>query len=437
MRNRIFQVPILLAALLLLFAGTTANAQFLMPWRLLNIPGVVSVEKMPTTVPHVTGKYLIHFKQPIDHENPAAGTFLQRVFLSHAGFSRPVVMVTEGYGADAAERDSHLDEIAALFQTNQLVVEHRYFGSSVPEGAGWDPLTAANAAADHHRIVQAFKRMYKAKWISTGISKGGTAAIIHKAFYPDDVDITVAYVAPLNYGLVDGRHEIHIISAPDPEYRTAVNRFQTTTLGRRDSLMPMLRNYVEKNNLVFRIPLEEVFDYLVMEYSFAFYQWGWEYTSIPTEIASNAELFMHLVRVSPPEYFAISDSYLPFFVQAARELGYYGYDPRGLWDDMTIETTEGYFHRIFLPDTIDYPFDISLTYRIQTFLDSTDYRMIFIYGDWDPWSASGVVFDWREKSNMLKISKPYGSHRVRIGNLPPVQRKQVMERLDKWLDVKR
>jgi hypothetical protein len=43
-------------------------------------------------------KYVTYFTQPIDHENPELGTFRQRVIVSHVGFDRPTVLVTEGYG---------------------------------------------------------------------------------------------------------------------------------------------------------------------------------------------------------------------------------------------------------------------------------------------------------------------------------------------------
>ena len=47
-------------------------------------------------------KYVVRFTQPIDHENPELGTFTQRVVVSHVGFDRPTVLVTEGYGGTYA-----------------------------------------------------------------------------------------------------------------------------------------------------------------------------------------------------------------------------------------------------------------------------------------------------------------------------------------------
>lgn len=429
--NRIQRI-ILVCAFILISSST--EAQIFMQRKLRNLPGVVSVEKLQRGA-HFRSKYLVMFEQPVDHDDTSAGTFSQRVFVFHKSFTRPVVFTAEGYSAEYAEQRRYTDEISSIFRTNQIVVEHRYFGRSVPDSLDWDRLTVENAATDHHKVIQSFKTLYPGRWLSTGISKGGTTAMIHKVLYPDDAVITVPYVAPLNFGLADGRHEVFVYTNALPEYRNAINAFQTQVLLRRDSIMPRLKQYVEGNKLTFKIGLDELYDYLVLEYAFSFYQWGLDVNTIPWDGGTYDQFFNHLVTVAPPEYFAVEsyDEYLPFFVQAARQLGYYGYEIKPFWDLMTITTTEGYLQRIFLPDSIQYTFDPSISYRIQNYIETEDPKMIFIYGEWDPWSASAVVFDWREKKNMLKIVKPRGSHLTRISNLPESQRKQVLDLLEKWL----
>ena len=74
----------------------------------------------------------------------------------------------------------HLEELCPILQANQLFVEHRYFGKSVPDSVTWQDLTVENAAADQHHIVQIFKKIYTQKWVSTGISKGGETALYHR-----------------------------------------------------------------------------------------------------------------------------------------------------------------------------------------------------------------------------------------------------------------
>ena len=137
---------------------------------------------------------LVWFKQPIDHNHPEKGYFRQRVWVSHRAINAPVVMVTEGYAAPR----NYTTELARLLEANQIIVEHRYFDKSVPANMDWKYLTVEQAANDHHRIIQFFQQLYTGKWATTGISKGGQTTIFHRAFFPNDVDVSVPYVAPIN-----------------------------------------------------------------------------------------------------------------------------------------------------------------------------------------------------------------------------------------------
>ena len=71
-------------------------------------------------------KYLVIFEQPIDHEDPAKGTFTQRVVVGIVHPDSATVVVTEGYGAQYAFVPSYRDEISTIFNTNNIVVEHRH-----------------------------------------------------------------------------------------------------------------------------------------------------------------------------------------------------------------------------------------------------------------------------------------------------------------------
>jgi len=59
-------------------------------------------------------------------------------------------------------------------------------------------------------------------------------------------------------------------------------------------------------------------------------------------------------------------------------------------------------------------------------------NMIFIYGEWDPWSAPAVQISG--KTNSFRVVKPEGSHRTRIYNLPDAQRIKVLTALGEWLE---
>lgn len=380
------------------------------------------------------GKYKLLVRQPLDPEDPSKGSFLQNVIINHKDFSFPTVVITEGYNADYATFPAYENELTHFTGGNQICIEHRYFGNSIPDKMDWQYLTVENAAADQHRIIDMLKELYKGKWISTGISKGGQTALYHRTLYPEDVNITVAYVNPLNFNVEDGRHEGFIEKNGDPEERKDIREFQLEILSRRDSIFPLFQDFIDSNHYNFRISSEEIYDYCVLEYSFAYWQWHPEENKIPGKESSNEALFHHLISISSPDYFAEQSltKYQPFFIQAATELGYYGYDITPFDSLMIIEDAEGYLYEIFLPDTVCFSFDNNMNKKVVKFLEKEDPRIIFIYGEYDPWSASAVEFP--EKKNMTKFVNPKGNHGSRINNLPDPMKTKVLKILDNWLD---
>ena len=399
--------------------------------QLAALPGVSNVETLKST--HFPEKYVFFIKQQLDAKDASKGYFEQRVVLCHRGFDRPTVLVTEGYNANYALREGYIEELSKLFDTNIITVEYRYFDKSMPSPCNWDYLTVENSLYDLHHVNQTLHAMYKGKWIATGISKGGQTTLLYRTFYPDDVDISVPYVAPLCYGVEDGRHEPFLRKVSTPEDRKRIEDFQLEVLKRKAALLPRFEKYCNEKGLKFRAPVEEIYDYCVLEYSFALWQWGTPVSSIPATTASDDEIFAHLLDISNPDYFIADSPTASFFLQAARELGYYGYDTKPFKKYLSIQSSKGYLHRLMLPEELkDMPFDKTLSKKITKFLKENDPKMIFIYGQNDPWTAAGVTW-LKGKKNIHVFVEPGGSHRARIGTLPEEEKKQVMELINEWL----
>lgn len=421
-------------AALLLFALLSASvssfAQTVLEQKISAISAIKEIRPLETS--EFSEKYVTYFTQPLDHRHPEKGSFRQRVIVSHVGFDRPTVIVTEGYGAAYALRSQYREELSKLLNANMIFVEYRYFLESTPEPKDWQYLTAENSADDLHAITTAFKNIYPGKWIATGISKGGQTTLLYRTFYPDDVDISVPYVAPLCYGVEDGRHEpLHKVSTP--ENRKIIEDFQLEALKRKATLLPRFEKYCTEKNYSFRAPIEEIYDYSVLEYSFALWQWGTPISSIPATTASDDEIFSHLLAISEPGYFTADSPNASFFVQAARELGYYGYDVQPFKQYLSIQSSEDYLHRLMLPEELkDMPFDKTLSKKITKFLKKQDPKMIFIYGQNDPWTAAGVTW-LKNKKNIHVFIQPNGSHLARISTLPEKEKKEVMELIKQWL----
>lgn len=423
------------AALLLfalVFTSAPLSAQTELQQKLSKISAIT--ETRPLESAEFTEKYVTYFSQPLDHRHPEKGSFRQRVIVSHVGFDRPTVMVTEGYGAAYALNPKYSEELSKLLNANMIFVEHRYFLESTPEPKDWQYLTAENSADDLHAITTAFKNFYPGKWIATGISKGGQTTLLYRTFYPDDVDISVPYVAPLCYAAEDGRHEPFLRKVSTAQDRKKIEDFQLEVLKRKASLLPRFEKYCTEKGLKFRAPIEEIFDYSVLEYSFALWQWGTPISSIPAVTTSDDELFAHLLEISNPDYFIADSPTTSFFVQAARELGYYGYDIRPFKKYLSIKSSKDYLHRLMLPEELkEMPFDKALGEKITKYLKENDPKMIFIYGQNDPWTAAGVTW-LKGKKNINVFVQPGGNHRARINTLPEAEKEKAVSLINSWLE---
>lgn len=420
---------LLLLLLLVIVSANASNKELYQ--KLCTLKGVITVDSLPSD--YSSEKYVVTIRQPLDHKHPEKGSFTQRVVISHEGFDRPTVLVTEGYGGDYALNPRYRDELAGLFQTNTVFVEHRYFSGSVPDSVDWQYLTAQNSASDLHLITTLFKQIYPQKWISTGISKGGQTALIYRAFFPNDVDITVPYVAPVSRSAEDGRHEPFLNVVGDKKTRQAILSFQREVLKRRGEIIPLMEKFCMEKQLSFRISMNEVLDYCVLEYSFAFWQWGTPASHIPANSATTEVLFKHLTEISGPDYFATGQPTQAFFIQAARELGYYGYDIEPFKDLLFIRTAKDYLQRIMLPEGITIQFQPELYKKLTNFIETSDPRLIFVYGEYDPWTSVGIT-KLDGKKNMFVAIQPKGSHRARINTLPDSLRDKVIKTINLWLE---
>ena len=381
-------------------------------------------------------KYVTYFNQPLDHQHPEKGSFRQRVVVSHIGFDRPTVIVTEGYGASYALNPKYREELSKMFNTNMVFVEYRYFLESTPNPRDWQYLTAESSADDLHAVRQALKDIYPNKWIATGISKGGQTAMLYRTYYPNDVDITVPYVGPLCYGVEDGRHEPFLRQVGTADERRKIEDFQLEVLKRKSTLLPRFEKHCQEKKYEFNASTEEIYDYSVLEYSFAFWQWGTPVSTIPANNASDDEIYKHFMAISEPSYFAKGGGNESFFVQAARELGYYGYDIRPFKQYLSITSSKGYLKKLMLPDDAkEIKFDKTLSKKITKFLKKNDPKILFVYGEIDPWSAAATTWlNTDKKENVHIFVEPRGSHLARINTLPEDMKQKAISILKKWLE---
>jgi len=268
--------------------------------------------------------YEIIIRQRLDHFGTDTITFPQKIYLSHIDISKPVVVVTAGYSVD----ENQIYEPTKILGANQIIIEHRYFGESKAKNLNWKYLTIKQAAEDDHQIVQLFKKIYSGKWLSTGISKGGQTTLFYKYFYPNDVDASIAYVAPINFSKEEPRIFEFLKHVGSDTCRQKIFKFQKLLLENKAKLLPKFEQFSKNNGLFYKMGYEAAYEYCVLEFSFAFWQWGdLNCDSIPLNPKDLDKVFSAFKQVGF-SFFSEEEieSIRPFFVQALTEIGFYTSD---------------------------------------------------------------------------------------------------------------
>jgi len=377
--------------------------------------------------------YELKIKQPLDHSDTSKGFFYQRAFLSHKGDDRPTVIITQGY----SRTQNKIGELSEFLGANQIDVEHRYFGESMPDSLNYNYLNLKQATADLHHIRQIFGEIYTGKWISTGVSKGGATTIFYRYFYPDDVDVSVPYVAPINRELEEQRLYTFLDTIGSDECRNKIKSFQLQVLSNREKVLPLLKFYSlgAKANFTYHT-LEEAFEYTVLEYPFSFWQYGQDCDAIPGDSASVEEMVTYLLSISDISFFGdnIIETYGSHYYQSAQEMGYYGYETKEFEGYLVALPNDENPQATFVPNKMEVTFDGKLIKEVNLWLEKGVDRMIYINGALDTWSATAVPRSDKGDSEWFFMEgKHHGS--ARIKNMTETEKQRFTAALEKWLSM--
>lgn len=400
--------------------------------RLAAIPGLHVVGERPTE----QGFRLLDltFDQPADHRHPERGGFAQRLTLLHRGFDRPTVAYTSGY--DLPEQATRT-EPAQLVDGNQVSLEHRFFTPSRPDPADWADLDIWQAATDEHRVIQALRSVYPARWSTTGASKGGMTAVYHRRFYPRDVDATIAYVAPNDVDNDRDRYDEFLANVgTDPACRRALTTAQREALLRRGEMEARYADYAAANNFTFdRIVggLDRAFESVVVDAPFSFWQYRGvqDCAKIPAPTASTDELYRFFDETV--EFSAYTDQtlegYAPYYYQAGTQLG---------WPDVSHEPLADLLHdpdigrpRDFVPRDIEMRFRPGAMAEVDAWVRAMGSQLLFVNGGDDPWSAEPFRLGPGSRDSYSYVV-PGGNHGSKIADLPADQRAEAEAAVRRW-----
>lgn len=380
--------------------------------------------------------FVLGFEQPADHDDPDGPTFVQRMTLLHRDAAAPLVMVTGGY---FIYPDSPaLSEPAQLLAGNQLAVAHRFFPPSRADAADWSHLTIEQSAADHHRIAEAFNSLYGGPWVATGASKSGMASTYFRRFYPDDVDATIAYVAPQSYGDADPRYLEFVATRGDAACRDALLKLQREVLIRRGAMVARMQAEAEVEGYTYTILNEEqALESAALELLFTY--WQYEDATLCPEIpavdaADDDAVWEFFNYVVAPKFWS-DDWYLgyePYFFQAATQLGYPAYD-EGNVEDLLMYPGLDVAATYVLPERGPVALDAGAMPGIADWLATEGERVMFVYGENDPYTAA--AFDPAGNPGVLRFDVPGGNHGAQIQQLPAADREAALAALEAWTGV--
>jgi len=376
----------------------------------------------------------LRYRQPADHDKPDSEQFSQFMTMLHRSYDAPMILRTLGYNHRLQDRKA---ELTAMLGANQLVVEHRFFEGSTPSSSDWGLLDIFQAAADHHRIVAALKPLYAGAWINTGHSKGGMTAVFHRRFYPGDVDATVAYVAPISFGAPDDRYLNFLANVGTPACNEDLWAIQREALTRRQGMLDRIAGYASGKGVTYDLMggQEPAFESVVMELPFTFWQYAGETfcSVIPETTASDDTIFDFIEAFVGWDYVAdrVFDFFGPYFYQAHTELGFPAVATDHIADLMQYDPPspeEG-----VPPPGSNPEFDPAAMTDIGDWVASEGERLMFIYGEYDPWTAA--AFDLGEAADSYVFIATAGTHGASIARLESDDREAAMEILHRWTGV--
>jgi hypothetical protein len=431
MRRILTRVGLLLLAALAVVPGSANAAELDILERLRALPGVTVVAERPALVPGARF-FLLQVEQPADHATPAGPRFQQRAALLYRSDTAPTVLMHTGYGLSTYRGATELD---GLLGANRLTLEHRFFGTSRPASNDHALLDIRQSAGDSHRVVQTFRPLLTGRWANTGGSKGGMTSVFHRYFYPDDVDATVAYVAPISFGPSDNRYVRFVDTVGDAECRARLATFQRTVLERRERLEPV---YFDTFGPVpfAKVGFDRALETAVLELPFVF----WQYLPpaacafVPSPDASDVDVLMFVEGVSPASGYSdgLLDFYGAYFFQAATQLGYPRVDTSYLQEHVRYPQHD--VPAVFASAPVTGHYDNPVAHQVASWVWQHGHRMLFINGELDPWSTT--PYRVHAKADGYTFTVPGANHgSAAISSLRPEDRAVALERLGTWMNV--
>lgn len=397
------------------------------------------------------------FRQPLDQFGESSYHLPQRIVIHFVSFDAPTVLMCSGYSLLYERCD-----VSRMLNANQIEVEYRYHGQSIPDGnypdAAWSYLDSRQASADLHAIYEAFKPYFNSQWISTGVSKGGVNTAFYALFHPGDMDLYVPFAAPFFTSLEDERVGQWINNGvATTEVREQMIQFIRMALRRKEGVsraLPIVSDIYQgydEEELVSFMP------YLIFSTflnRLAYEKLNLWSKQIPTEQATDAQLAAFILGddqwkqretllklksvLTKSLVEEISDN--PYYPQALKELGFYRMDltpyAKELAEGLLTEQDALFWpyvgtareQELLLPR---YSNETTLRF-LNEFLPTTTCKMIFVYGQNDYWTGAAIE-EYPSNPNIQRFILPDVNHSDHVLSYPRMERYHIQQAIEKAL----
>ena len=481
--------------LISLASAAAAAGEGSMREALEKLDGVTAVEVIEPADPatRFQERYLLTFEQPLDWNDPSKGTFPQRVFLELGENAEINVMETQGYclndisfaealqGANAFTMDLE-EEMTSLVTKggNFIVVEHRFFGESRPADMSntdtkyWEYHTPENAANDLHRVYTALAPLLCERWVSVGTSRGGLITNLYAKYFPEDMDVYIAYVAPCSDGFSSDSmyrfvyEEIGDLSygkEAGAKYRGIVTDFQVELIRHKEKLLPSFAGVIEgKGGLYRNVPEEygRIYDLAVLEFAVQTWQYKSKQMFDTMEVVlgmpedtdeQQAQKLQYLlqifVSIQEPRDWAYNYIAWPYYVNTATYYGQYLYDfswLRKALEDAGVENGLSVppemdkdipWSIVFTPEQREaFVYDGTFRKELLEDMKTSKAKHLMIFGGSDPWRSQAVPEEITNgNENIRRYINPDYPHDAKIANMPEDMKNEVISLLKEWLSL--
>ncbi len=184
------------------------------------------------------------------------------------------------------------------------------------------------------------------------------------------------------------------------------------------------------------LTFEQAFEYAVLEYPFAFWQWGSSCDSIPNENTTLQEAVEYFISLDFLLWFSDNSIDLlgPHYYQAATEMGYYGYEINDFKKYIKALSNDENPHAAFVPNKMKVKFDGTLLKKVNKWIKNNGNKFIYIYGTFDTWSACAVQPSKKVDSKWFFLE---GKHhgKARIKEMNEEEKRELISTLENWLSI--